>query len=280
MSNPNKDTVKDFYDERIDGKLADFTNFNPRIESAVESLAMWAPAKPKRILEIGCGIGATTWRMARAWPEAEVIGADISPKSIEVAKACFQLPNLSYRQGLVEPGSISGTFDLIILMDVYEHISQEDRPTLHLALRSLMGPNSRVFFSVPTPACQQFARDNDPSGLQPVDEDIGPGEAVKAAKDCDSALLFYREVGIWRLGDYAYFVIGRFKELDEVRIESKRPTTLKSLFHSIAWRFTKKWFVVDPPRPGDVFVKNNQLVMNRFKVPQRLRIAHAAKWKN
>jgi hypothetical protein len=164
-------------------------------------------------------------------------------------------------------------------MDVYEHISVEDRPVLHQALRSLMGPNSRVFFSVPTPACQQYARDYDPSGLQPVDEDVGPVEASKAAEECAALLLFYRIAGIWRLGDYAYFVIGRFKGLGENETKVERPMSLRRILHSIAWRFTKKWFVADPPRLGDPFSVNYQNVSERFKVPQRLRLILASKWK-
>jgi trans-aconitate methyltransferase len=99
------ETVKEFYDERVDGKIADFTDSNPRIEAAVETLAKWAPVKPKRILEIGCGIGATSWRMARAWPKAEVIAADVSPASIKVAQTCFKLPKLSYHEGLIKEGT-------------------------------------------------------------------------------------------------------------------------------------------------------------------------------
>src|SRR4029077_3538660 len=114
---PTLETVQAYYDGRVEGKLRDFTEANPRIEAAIQLVAEWAPPEPSRILEIGCGIGATCWRMARAWPKAEVVGADVSPLSIEVAKTCFQLPNLSYREGLVQEGTLSGKFDLVLLMD-------------------------------------------------------------------------------------------------------------------------------------------------------------------
>src|SRR5262245_35857432 len=99
---PTLNEVKAFYDERVEGKVLDFVNANPRIEAAIETLAEWAPPEPKRVLEIGCGIGATTWRMARAWPQAEVLGVDVSPASIQTAKTCFQRPNLSYFSGLLK----------------------------------------------------------------------------------------------------------------------------------------------------------------------------------
>jgi len=225
MSIPSIETVKEFYDERIEGKIADFTESNPRIEAAVETLAEWAPVKPKRILEIGCGIGATSWRMAKAWPGAEVIGADVSSASIKVAQTCFKLPNLSYFQGLIKEGTLSGKFDFIVLMDVYEHIALKDRPTLHAAIEAALDDDGRVFFSVPTPDCLQEIRDHDPSILQPVEEDVGPTDVLKAAEDTDTRLLFYREIGIWCYGDYAHFVLGRFKSLATVGLRRFRPDT-------------------------------------------------------
>jgi SAM-dependent methyltransferase len=51
--------------------------------------------KPKRILDIGCGTGAMTAWLARKYPDAEVIGIDISP----VPKRHQQPDNLTYVQG-------------------------------------------------------------------------------------------------------------------------------------------------------------------------------------
>src|ERR1700678_4271274 len=110
MSTPTLEFVRTYYDERVEGKIRDFTHANPRIEAGIQLVAEWAPPDPSRILEIGCGIGATCWRMARAWPQAQVIGADISPISIEVADICFKRPNLSYRAGLINEGQLDGKF--------------------------------------------------------------------------------------------------------------------------------------------------------------------------
>jgi len=148
MSTPTLESIQAYYDERIDGKIQDFTHANPRIEAAIQLVAEWAPPHPTRILEIGCGIGATSWRMARAWPQAEVIGADVSPASIEVAKTCFQRPNLSYRAALIKEGVLAGKFDLVVLMDIYEHIALEDRVPLHAAIRSLSSLGAAVIDDV------------------------------------------------------------------------------------------------------------------------------------
>jgi 2-polyprenyl-3-methyl-5-hydroxy-6-metoxy-1,4-benzoquinol methylase len=223
------DSVKAYYDERIEGKIRDFTHFNPRIEAAIHTLAEWAPIKPKRVLEIGCGIGATTWRMARAWPDAEVIGADVSPASIQVAKKCFVLSNLRYLEGLISAGSLSGQFDLIVLMDTYEHIALQDRASLHAVIKSLLANDSRVVLTFPTPATQQHDRIHALSAMQPIDEDVTPADIIRLAQETETHILYYRQVGIWQYGDFAHLVLGRFQLLAEVQPREPNPTHLSRL---------------------------------------------------
>jgi SAM-dependent methyltransferase len=222
MAAPALDEVRSYYDERVDGKLRDFTDANPRIEAAIQLIAEWGPARPRRILEIGCSVGATSWRMARAWPNAEVIGADVSPGSIEVAQTCFQRPNLTYRAGLIKEGVLEGKFDLIVMMDVYEHIAMADRPVLHAALNSLLSEDSRLIITVPTPALQAAAADI-PGGLQPVDEDIDLTDIDTLRRDTATDLLYFRKLGIWEYGDYAHLVFGRYQELAPVALRQHQP---------------------------------------------------------
>jgi len=167
--------------------------------------------------------------MARAWPQAEVIGADVSPTSIEVAKTCFHRPNLSYRTGLIKEGALEGKFDLILLMDVYEHIALEDRASIHAAMKSLLSEESRIVITVPTPAILEYARIHDPSGLQPVDEDVNIDDMKRLADETGTELLCYRQVGIWKYGDYAHFVFGRFKTLANVALREYRPGGIAGL---------------------------------------------------
>ncbi len=233
---PDLDHVRNYYDERIDGKIRDFLTFNPRIESALETLGEWAPQSPSRILEIGCGIGASTWRMAATWTAAEVIGADVSGRSLDVARACFQRPNLRYFEGLILEGTLTGTFDYIVLMDVYEHVAIDDRPALHLALKSLLSERGRIFMSVPTPLHLADLRANHPKEIQPVDEDVTPACFCGLADFIGVDLLMYRAVGIWRYGDYAHAVIGRMPDLNAVGARVSKPgggSALKKIVHRL-----------------------------------------------
>ncbi len=81
--------VREFYDEHIVHKVADFVDGNRRVDAAWRTIQHWAPASPRCVLEIGCGLGAMAYRMAERWPDARVFGADISPRSIEFATKLF-----------------------------------------------------------------------------------------------------------------------------------------------------------------------------------------------
>jgi SAM-dependent methyltransferase len=215
------DSVEAYYNARVAAKLRDFTDFNPRIEAAIETIAEWSPPRPKRVLEIGCGIGATSWRMARAWPGAEVFGVDISRTSVEVARTCFRRSNLQYRVGAVDETSVAGKFDLVVLMDVYEHIARSERPALHAAIGAALADEARVIMTVPTPRILAYLRAHIPEEIQPVDEDIDLDVAGAFARDTATELIHYRQVGIWRYGDYAHLVFGRFRS---AAVAARQPT--------------------------------------------------------
>ena len=72
--------------------------------------------KPKRILDLGCGTGSTTILLKEAFPDAEVIGLDLSPYMLAIAnyKANQLNYNIRWLHGLAEKTDFSdGSFDLV-----------------------------------------------------------------------------------------------------------------------------------------------------------------------
>ena len=59
------------------------TNLTPRLNAAI--LAAATP-QTRKIIDIGCGAGATSLATAQALPNAQITGIDISPNLIEIAK--------------------------------------------------------------------------------------------------------------------------------------------------------------------------------------------------
>ncbi len=72
--------------------------------------------KPRRILDLGCGTGSTTLMLKQAFPEAEVIGLDLSPYMLlrSFHKAQNAGLNIEWRQGNAENTSLANaSFDLV-----------------------------------------------------------------------------------------------------------------------------------------------------------------------
>lgn len=201
--------IKTYYDSHMAGKIQGFVEGNKRVERAWKTIEQWTPKNPQRILEIGCGIGDICWRMTRKWSNSEVVGLDVSPKSIAVAKTLFTFPQLYFVEGQLSKNTFSSKFDLIILMDVYEHIALEDRAKLHAALKEVCSDCGRIILSFPTPRKQLNLRQYYPDQIQPIDEDINISTIVDMASDIQTEVLLYQEVDVWHEGDYAHAVLGK-----------------------------------------------------------------------
>jgi len=96
----------------------------------------------KRILDIGCGVGAFVRRLREFTPE--VYGFDIDRDS--VTTGAEELPNLALAVGEHMPYP-DASFDVIFLHEVLEHVD-DDVATLKEA-RRVLAPGGRVVIFVP-----------------------------------------------------------------------------------------------------------------------------------
>jgi cyclopropane fatty-acyl-phospholipid synthase-like methyltransferase len=199
--------IKNYYDAHSLEKVGGFINGNERIERAWETMVHHVK-QTKRSLEVGCGIGDICWRMSKQWKDSEVIGIDISDKSIEFATRLFGSEKVKFIQGVLEPGTLKGKFDLIVLMDVFEHIEARQRHILYSAIKDLLSDEGVVFLSFPTPKFLGWLKINSPQHIQPVDEDITIETIVEFGKATGRDVLLYKEVSVWYRGDYAHTVLG------------------------------------------------------------------------
>jgi 2-polyprenyl-6-hydroxyphenyl methylase/3-demethylubiquinone-9 3-methyltransferase len=115
-----------------------FVNF----DNFADVIAQWA-SEPRRILEVGCGEGALTERLAGLFPSAEILAIDITPRAGRLYRgrsdgARFETIEV---QKLADRGE--APFDLIILADVMHHIPGPLRPEILKSIGALMAPDGQ-----------------------------------------------------------------------------------------------------------------------------------------
>jgi SAM-dependent methyltransferase len=107
--------------EAWDGPLFDiWIQYRDLIEDSLvphgeAALELHPPPVGGRCLDIGCGLGDTTFRMAElVGPEGRSHGVDVAPRMIEVAQADLKregTPNVSFAVADVETDDLDGTYD-------------------------------------------------------------------------------------------------------------------------------------------------------------------------
>lgn len=106
--------------------------------------------QPRRILDVGCGAGATLAWLKQRWPEAETMGIDgYAPVLPELEKNADKAMILDLEQPLPD----LGTFDLVLALDVLEHLRDPWAAAQRLA--DLVGPSGAMIASVPNVANQK-----------------------------------------------------------------------------------------------------------------------------
>ena len=203
--------VLSYYNNFSDKLVADYWQGNPRIVAAIQHALRWIPADAKRVLDIGCGIGWSTREIARHRPKAEVLGLDISPGELKVARTLADENNVRFEvQDFCNQDCESlEKFDAIVMLDVYEHFPVSKRAEVHAALKRLLTDNGIVILAFPTPKHQAFLRKEHPGGLQPVDEDVTHNDVTHLAEDVAGKVEYFKNMTIWRSDDYAHVTIVR-----------------------------------------------------------------------
>jgi len=167
----NKQEVVDYYDEYT-GRQAR-VGINLRHIHILRSLKKHGLKPHHRVLEIGCGIGTVTELLAQYLKEGSILGADISPKSIETAQthlahhknASFLVTDMSDMQ---QPT----LFDVVVLPDVLEHIPIEQHRNLFRVIRANIKPDGFVFINIPDPRFLEWMHQYAPEKLQVIDQPI------------------------------------------------------------------------------------------------------------
>jgi 2-polyprenyl-3-methyl-5-hydroxy-6-metoxy-1,4-benzoquinol methylase len=109
-----------------------------------------------RVLDIGCGAGATG-RSLRAAGAELMVGVEPNPAAAAPARRVYDVVHEAPVEQLLDSRAIEGAFDTILLYDVLEHLV--DPASVLGGLRALAAPNARVHISVPNARHWTLTRD-------------------------------------------------------------------------------------------------------------------------
>jgi ubiquinone/menaquinone biosynthesis C-methylase UbiE len=88
-----------------------------------------------RVLEVGCGTGVLTRRLAR-WPNVDsVVGVDVAPSLLDRARVlCAALPNVAFQDGDATALPFAdATFDVVVLDSTLSHVPDAERAVAEAA---------------------------------------------------------------------------------------------------------------------------------------------------
>jgi len=205
----SKKEIKEYYDSLAGMKLNDYLYGNPRVSAAWKLIVKYAPSRVSNVLDIGCGVGQTLHKLSKKWPDANFTGLDISGESIRIARTLFGAKNITFVEGQLTSEISKEKFDLILMVDVYEHIDKQDRQDLHKNINKLLSDQGRIIFNIPTPRLLNYLTKYVPSAVQPVDEAVDNNVINNLINETGTEMILYVDKSIYRYGDYVQLVLAR-----------------------------------------------------------------------
>jgi 2-polyprenyl-3-methyl-5-hydroxy-6-metoxy-1,4-benzoquinol methylase len=106
----------------------------------------------KRLLDFGCGSGASTLALAKMLPQTEIVGVELDADKIATAnriKSFRSVPNAAFLcspSGNELPPDV-GMFDFVMLSAVYEHLLPQERRAVMPLIWSVMKPGAAILIN-------------------------------------------------------------------------------------------------------------------------------------
>jgi SAM-dependent methyltransferase len=144
MNEPKVDF--DDYTENYNRLLREGTGFFSENEAyfakyKVDILRREVPRTAKQLLEYGCGIGRNIPFLRAAFPDATIVGSDISASSLEIARK----NNIGVDFFLERPdGDVGILFDVIFVAGVFHHIPVGERAAAMKMLFHRLSPGGTI----------------------------------------------------------------------------------------------------------------------------------------
>ena len=96
------------------------------------------PLLPRRLLDFGCGTGRELPALAEAFPDAEIVGVDVSKEAIRVARRNVDDRRVKVFDTTEFAASEEADFDMVYSSGVFHHIPPPERPAALTLVKSTL----------------------------------------------------------------------------------------------------------------------------------------------
>ena len=130
----------------------DYDGVQKNLEAAIFSFVPKEKFRGRRLLDFGCGSGASTAILGRLLPETEIVGVELEAKLLALAEARARhhhLSNVQFRAspcGTALPEGLAD-FDFITFSAVYEHLLPREREELMPRIWATLAPGGVLFIN-------------------------------------------------------------------------------------------------------------------------------------
>jgi trans-aconitate methyltransferase len=225
--------IAQFYDDFGKRLIRDYVHGNARVAAAVDRVCSLISTSHVKVLDVGCGIGSLANCYKARCPWVSVHGVDISPANISIAKRLFERPDVAFSVSAMEHPPEHELFDIVALIDVYEHIPRAKWPNFNQVLAESLSPNGALVLTIPSPLHQAYLAEHNPQGLQIVDETVTLSDIMALQDQVRGTLTCYAFVDIWHTNDYIHVIIDRSPEF---RIKQRFSDQKTSLWRKLRGR--------------------------------------------
>lgn len=245
----NSDVSRAFYDDFLEGRMVEYRlSRNRRIERAAATV-LGHVRGGSRVLEIGCGIGLVTERLARR--AARVWACDLSPRNVEFARRTVGGRNVEFfvcdvlEQFDRLRNRLDGPVDTIVMVDVLEHLPADRQDVLFERLGTLLAPEATIVLTFPAAEYQRHLYAEEPDKLQPVDEIIDAARVEALAARAGARLVRFEKLDVWLTTQYAHCVLQRGGALEPVvpgPLERVRGRLGNAFLRRLVWPLRRRRF--------------------------------------
>jgi len=211
--------VRDYYDNYVTKQKK--KGINIRHRSILKKCKEAGLRRDSRVLEIGCGIGTLTTLLGKYCSAGQVLGVDISPESISVARQLTEsLTNVKYEVSDMSNFKTGIRFDFVIFPDVLEHIPVAQHKSLFSVIREHSHESSSLCIHIPNPPYLRYFIKHEPTSLQIIDQALDTQSLIDSLYELDFHVESIRTYSLSTIEhDYQFMVFrkGRYFEYKQIQ---------------------------------------------------------------